>query len=181
MSTRTERMPLLSSIFLSFWYQDGQQKNVDQWQLAVGVIRLSKRLTEIHGKFLESNFCHSASLQVAWKTHSTVGGGFKHSLYSPIPAEMIQFDLHEYFSFMGGKKTPTTNRITYCGTVVLLVENPNGTDMEGALCTNTPRATGQNEGWGMKDFEADVLMQQMVQPRSKWCWFWQFCFSLVVF
>ena len=84
---------------------------------------------------------------------------------------MIQFDLHEYFSFMGGRKTPTILGIPHHATVGLIVENPNSTDMEGALCTNTPRATGQNEGGGMKDFEAGVLMQQMVQATSKWCWF----------
>ena len=84
---------------------------------------------------------------------------------------MIEFDSHEYFSLMGGQKAPTILGIPHQATVGLLVENPNSTDIQGALCTNTPRATGQNGGGGMKDFEAGVLMQQMVQATSKWCWF----------
>ena len=89
---------------------------------------------------------------------------------------MIKFDSHEYFSFMGGKKAPTILGIPHHATVGLLVENPNSTDMEGALCTNTPRATGQNGGGGMKDFDAGVLMQQMVQPTSKCVGFDSFVF-----
>ena len=45
-----------------------------------------------------------SSNHYTWKMDAFLGGGFKYLLFSPLPGEMIQFDLY----FSNGLKPPTT-------------------------------------------------------------------------